>query len=131
MRQDKQNVKAKSTSKRFLGLVFIIVILWIACVLGWGLIKSYKKQNDTYKSLKDLAGKDAKFAEVYRHKEEYPDELLSSLIHNTEMLEFVRGYLDADSKPKGVLTEKELSADCPMLCQWDERWGGTPIMERA
>lgn len=124
MRRDKQNIKSKSTSKRFFVLVAVIVVLWVICVLGWGFIENHRKQNDTYKALKELAGRDAKYAEVYRHKEEYPDELLSSLISNTEMLEFVRGYLDADdSEPKGELTEKELGADCPMFCQWDERWG--------
>lgn len=115
--------RSKSRFKYLLGGILIIAALGAALVLGKGFIESQIIQNETYRSLKEMAGKDAKFAEVYKHREEYPDELLSSLINNTEMLEFVRGYLDADSKPKGELTEKELSADCPMFCQWDERWG--------
>lgn len=112
----------KTRYKLLIGIILFIAALGVVLLFKWGVFDS-KKQNETYGALKDLAGKDAKYAEIYRHREEYPVQLLDSLIHNSEMLGFVRGYLDSDSEATGELTQKELSASCPMLCQWDKRWG--------
>lgn len=122
-RQDEDmNFKQNTRNKLLLGIIIFMAALGVVLIFRWGIFDN-KKQDETYKTLKELAGKDAKYAEIYRHREEYPVQLLSSLTHNEEMLDFVRGYLDADSEATGELTQKELSAACPMLCQWDKRWG--------
>lgn len=82
-----------------------------------------KKQNEIYKQLEEMAENNSEYFSIYKHREEYPLDLLNSLVQNEEMLEFVTGYFDADKKPKGRLTDDELNSKSPLLIQWDKRWG--------
>lgn len=53
----------------------------------------------------------------------YPEEMLTALKRNPEILDFVSGYLEAGGEAHGTLTEEEKKEDTPLFLQWDERWG--------
>lgn len=68
--------------------------------------------------------------EVFEHAENYPDSypenLLSNLKRNPEILDFVYGYLDASLEVQGGMSIKERLQNCPLFIQWDSRWGYVP-----
>ena len=78
------------------------------------------------KRLSELSKQYPEFQSVYENREDYPEELLSSLCNTPEMIDFVKGYLTAEKKASGKLTRKELSEGIPLLLQWDKRWGYAP-----
>ena len=49
------------------------------------------------------------FEEVYDNADAYPQKLLVALCNNPEMIDFVKGYPDADGSGEGWLTKNELS----------------------
>lgn len=61
--------------------------------------------------------------EIFAHPEKYPELMLENLERNPEILEYVYGYPDASKEAQGGLTEKEKEETCPLLMQWDSRWG--------
>ncbi len=61
--------------------------------------------------------------EIFEHSEKYPELMLENLERNPEILEYVYGYPDASKETQGGLTEKEKEETCPLLMQWDSRWG--------
>lgn len=63
---------------------------------------------------------------VYAHPEIYPQEFIDALKRNSEILEFVLNYPDAEQAAVGGLTSEEKSQTCPLLLQWDSRWGYAP-----
>ncbi|MCI5897550.1 MAG: C39 family peptidase [Firmicutes bacterium] len=73
--------------------------------------------------LKELTDKYPEFEQIYNDRALYPEELLKALCNNPEMVDYVKGYLDADGKVTGGLTRKELKTRMPLLLQWDPRWG--------
>lgn len=79
--------------------------------------------SETKEALYKLSKQYPEFQPVYEKREEYPEELLSSLCNTPEMIDFVDGYLTAEKKASGKLTKKELSEGIPLLLQWDKRWG--------
>lgn len=60
---------------------------------------------------------------VLAHPEVYPQEFADALKRNPEILDFVLHYPDAEKVAVGGLTSEEKSEDCPLLIQWDSRWG--------
>lgn len=64
--------------------------------------------------------------EILAQKDRYPAALIRDLERNPEMLDFVEGYLTAEPEATGGLTEEEQKEDCPLLIQWDKRWGYAP-----
>lgn len=70
-----------------------------------------------------LAAENRDIAEIYQNRDSYPEELLKALSLNPEMLDFVKGYLDADGSVTGGFTEEEMEQEFPLLLQWDSRWG--------
>ncbi|MCD8327363.1 MAG: C39 family peptidase [Lachnospiraceae bacterium] len=78
------------------------------------------------KALAELAEQYPEFEPIYEAWEDYPMELLVALCNNPEMVDFVAGYLDADTETAGELTEAEVGRDFPYYLQWDERWGYLP-----
>ncbi len=76
------------------------------------------------KRLLQLSKNYPEFQSIYDHQTDYPDNLLSALCNNPEMIDYVKGYLNADTQSaSGGFTVQELSADFPLLIQWDQRWG--------
>lgn len=76
--------------------------------------------------LKELSDQYPEFLEIYNHLERYPEKLLMALCNNPEMIDFVKGYPEAEGKDVGGLTEEELKERVPLLLQWDTRWGYVP-----
>ncbi len=76
--------------------------------------------------LLQLALENGDIAKIYADRESYPEELLTALAFNQEMLAFVQGYPDADTKAAGGFTEEEKEQDFPLFLQWDGRWGYVP-----
>ena len=59
--------------------------------------------------LYSLSQKYPEFKTIYKNISDYPKSLLFSLCNTPEMIDFVKGYPNADNKPHGNITEKELS----------------------
>lgn len=66
---------------------------------------------------------------ILEQEEFYPAELISALERNHELLDFVDGYLTAEAKAYGGITQEESREQCPLFLQWDERWGYAPYGE--
>lgn len=73
-----------------------------------------------------LAIENGDIAKIYADRENYPEELLTALAFNQEILAFVQGYPNADTKAAGGFTEEEKEQDFPLFLQWDSRWGYVP-----
>jgi len=55
---------------------------------------------------------------------DYPEELIESLVANSEKEEFVLNYpLKKDTYSRQSLTECLQQSSMPLLLQWDDRWG--------
>lgn len=78
---------------------------------------------DVFEALKRSAQENDDYAFIYENRDEYPFDLLNSLVHNEELLVFVRNYFDADKNSIGSLSKEELEQNHPLFIQWDERWG--------
>lgn len=76
--------------------------------------------------MKKLAKKDSGYRKIYENYDAYPEQLLSALCSNPEMLSYVQGYLDARPLASGGFTGKEKRQQLPLLIQWDKRWGYVP-----
>lgn len=87
--------------------------------------KDYTSE-ELMQELERLAGQYAEFTEIYENRAYYPEKLLTALCNNPEMIDYVKGYLDADGTVTGGLNEGELRRKMPLLIQWDERWGYMP-----
>ncbi|MGN0141507.1 MAG: C39 family peptidase [Roseburia sp.] len=72
-----------------------------------------------------LVAKYPEFQEIRDNAASYPENLLAALCNNPEMIDFVKGYLTADTLAAGELTEEEKTAAHPHFLQWDSRWGYT------
>lgn len=88
-----------------------------------GEVNTDSKKMKIYESLKKLAENNSDYNEIFQRRDEYPIELLNGLIHNNEMLNFVKGYFDADKNTTDSFTTKELNEKNPLFIQWDKRWG--------
>lgn len=76
--------------------------------------------------LLQLAAENVDIAKIYADRESYPEELLTALAFNQEVLAFVQGYPGADAKASGGFTEEEKEQEFPLFLQWDSRWGYVP-----
>lgn len=83
-------------------------------------------ENEVQQKLQALAQEYPEFEEVYDNADAYPQKLLVALCNNPEMIDYVKGYLNADGSGRGWLTTDEMSQRFPLLLQWDKRWGYIP-----
>lgn len=83
-------------------------------------------ENEVQQKLQALAQEYPEFEEVYDNANAYPQKLLVALCNNPEMIDYVKGYLNADGSGSGWLTTDEMSQRFPLLLQWDKRWGYIP-----
>lgn len=78
---------------------------------------------DVFAALKSFSHENADYAFIYENREEYPFDLLNSLAHNGELLDFVRKFFDANKDNIGSFSKDELEQNNPLFIQWDGRWG--------
>lgn len=64
-----------------------------------------------------------KWEYIHENQDLYPEALLDDLERNDELLDFAAGYPTADHTVQGAITRKERREPCPLLLQWDTRWG--------
>lgn len=76
--------------------------------------------------LLSLAQDSAEIAEIYADRGSYPPELLKALSLNPELLDFVKGWPDADGSVTGGFDQAETASPHPLLLQYDSRWGYYP-----
>lgn len=81
------------------------------------------EENEIERTLKEMAGEYEEFTEVYEMRVNYPKDMLAALCNNPEMIDFVKGYLNAEKKASGEITRSELEERFPLFLQWDIRWG--------
>lgn len=73
--------------------------------------------------LEELGRENERIAAIYQNSSLYPESLLEALANNPEMTDFVEGWLMAEHKATGGLTESEKEEEYPLFLQWDPRWG--------
>ena len=81
---------------------------------------------ETIQRLEELGKENTGIAAICRNSSQYPEAMLTALANNPEMEDFVAGYLDGNEYTAGGLTELEKEQECPLLLQWDPRWGYEP-----
>lgn len=82
-----------------------------------------REESESIAVLKGLAEKDRAYQVIYEHYEQYPENLISALVNNPEMLDFAKGYLGHKDNVTGGLTHGEKQQKYPLFLQWDKRWG--------
>jgi len=87
--------------------------------------KSNPINQNIYQKLSELSKENSSYKKILENKEAYPIDLLKGLIQNSEMLDFVKGYLNADKESISSLTSQDLNSENPLFIQWDKRWGYT------
>lgn len=81
---------------------------------------------DTTAALMLLAESIPEVNAMLRQPERWPQELAALLARNQETLDFVLAYPDIkDTEPPDTVGSLE-PGTCPLLLQWDERWGCAP-----
>lgn len=96
------------------------------------LVKPQKRtEDDVKRTIKKLAKTEKAYKEIYQNYDAYPEELLSALCNNPEMLSYVQGYPDALPEASGGFTKEEKKEKLPLLIQWDKRWGYAPYGESS
>ena len=84
----------------------------------------YKAESsDLQIRLRELALGSDEYKKIYDNMSLYPEELMEALCNNVELLDYVKGWLDASGRVEGGLTKNELKEEYPLLMQWDSRWG--------
>lgn len=73
--------------------------------------------------LTDLAVGDSRYDDIVSNADSYPQALMIQLANNPEIIEFVQGYTKQKTSDNGAISKEELSEKCPLLLQWDKRWG--------
>ncbi|SHK24837.1 Peptidase_C39 like family protein [Hathewaya proteolytica DSM 3090] len=87
-----------------------------------------KKRTDeeVYSELKKMSNNDEKVKKIYDEKEKYPVALLSSLVNNPEMINFVSGYLSRGAVEASSYETHDIEKKNSLILQWDKRWGYKP-----
>ena len=85
-----------------------------------------RTQAETLQRLEELGKENLNIAAISRSSSQYPEDMLAALANNPEMADFVAGYLGSNEYAAGSLTELEKGQECPLLLQWDPRWGYEP-----
>lgn len=75
------------------------------------------------KKLLKLSKESEQYRELYENRSQYPEELLSAVCNNPEMLDFALGYSEPTKKSSAGLKAEETGEKYPLLLQWDKRWG--------
>ena len=81
---------------------------------------------ETIQRLEELGKENTGIAAICRNSSQYPEAMLTALANNPEMADFVAGYPNGSEYTAGGLTELEKEQECPLLLQWDPRWGYEP-----
>lgn len=86
--------------------------------------KVYNKK-EINKILKEYSKKDNRFVELYYNRDKYTLNELNKAINNPEMAAFIIGYRNGKKGRKATegLNKNEIKQKCPLLIQWDDRWG--------
>lgn len=74
-------------------------------------------------ALKKLGETEEKISKIAENSDFYPEALLTALVSNPEMADFVSNYPSAVATDTAELTEEELLMEYPLFLQWDPRWG--------
>lgn len=85
-----------------------------------------RTQTETIQRLEELGQDNPDIAAISRSSSQYPEVMLTALANNPEMTDFVAGYLGGNEYAADGLTELEKEQECPLLLQWDPRWGYEP-----
>lgn len=85
-----------------------------------------RNSREVLETLKELGQRDERIAAICENSGAYPQRLLEALANNPEMADFVEGWLTAEHRAAGGLTESEKEEACPLFLQWDPRWGYAP-----
>ena len=79
---------------------------------------------EALEQLRLVESEDSRYTTIIQNPSNYPEKLIINLANNPEMLKFVAEYPDSDSSlQSATLTEDEKDEACPLLIQWDQRWG--------
>ncbi len=82
-----------------------------------------RSSRQVLEKLEELGQWDERIATIRQNSEAYPEQLLEALANNPEMADFVEGWLTAEHRAMGGLTESEKAEEYPLFLQWDPRWG--------
>lgn len=88
--------------------------------------KEYEiKASDTEleKQLKGLAKDDPDIREIFKNRAEYPDEILTLLVNNSETKQFVLDYPLKKNQEVEIDISRQINKRVPLFLQWDEQWG--------
>lgn len=81
------------------------------------------EDDELREQIKTLAEEDSAYETIYENYDRYPEQLMSALCSNQEILPYVQGFLYTEAKATGGFTKEEKEESLPLLIQWDERWG--------
>lgn len=128
----KRKKHLKKSFKLLLIFISILIVITIFHFHNYAKFSKYlndKKENinisedlPVYEKIKEIAKYDKNYKKIFDNYNAYPEELLSSLISNQEMLDFVLDYPEKKGK---IYADNvgNIQDGIPLLMQWDKRWG--------
>lgn len=75
------------------------------------------------RELQNLATQDQRVQDVIDHRQDYPEDLLSMLSRNLDMLDFVLEYPEKQGQVFADSIGEVEVGEIPLLLQYDQRWG--------
>ena len=100
---------------------------YVSCIATINVEKPVQRTwSETIQRLEELGKENPDIAAISRSSSQYPEAMLAALANNPEMAGFVSGYLSGNEYAERGLTELEKEQECPLLLQWDPRWGYEP-----
>ena len=144
------DASSKNNSKKLFGILFLILftILFVAVVRNTysdnttntqntndyeyfqfdsdNHIQNILTESEIEEKLRLYSQNDSRYAEIYKNKDFFPEDMLQAVCRNPEIIDFAVGYLTSDGTGNGEITKADLTGDVPLFIQWDSRWGYIP-----
>lgn len=131
--RERERVRRRKRQRRVVILVFWLFLGSAAMILFLGGRFLVTEVFHVWNSDISESGEKIESAESIRNSPEYkailenpdgyPDYLLEALEKNPELLDFAKGYPEAEKKAVGGITSQEENEAYPLFLQWDSRWG--------
>lgn len=80
--------------------------------------------------LEELGETNPTIREICLESGSYEEKILLALANNPEMADFAEGSLKSGEPLADELSDDEKEEQCPLLLQWDRRWGYIPYGDR-
>lgn len=102
---------------------YVMVDMWGNAIVSEKIEEMQINVRESPEEYKAWAVNSEKWNEIFENEGLYPKLMLEDLERNPEILEYVYEYPKAVTEVQGGLRKEEQEETCPLMIQWDSRWG--------